>query len=1782
MLQQQKSSWAQYNSPQQQRQYSSPSSPSIRSDQISRQDEIDEQWDVIVEDNFVKRVGSNQNQRFESDFTVQDQDKRNILHQTALRQDSKILELLIQDYQNLLKDNKKQERSKMQRKISQIKNNENEDEEVIEIDFDCEDYKFSEIQDQVKKYVQQPDIFGCTPIQICCFLNDSKQHQNRQQCLKILIDNGSNVNEVNPHNQWRPLHWCSFYGDEASVKLLLQNKAFSFLCDNNGLYPMDLAGKNSHTQVLEILIENMVILLKECQLFWIGELKGKNEVEYIEFQEICSKYEAELQNPLLYTKILFWCCRSKFNKFIKTILQKLPRIYIMFPIKSLDSQTCLHACCFSSNAEALKMIVKFEILDLSMMKPDPGQSKKQLKREKRREGFHFKILSNYLEYISKNDVSGINLLLERKDTSIYKERYYHELQRYLLQDQIYKYELARVNYMLLNLKDQKADKLFYDQTKQTFCRNVLNINVKDNHGNTPLHLASLNGDQNIIKFLLNKFADPEAENNEFFRAKQLTRDFTTQLYYDGLIKKQKYMISQAQLLRSIELIFQKHKQKRLKTITNFEDQYNLTENIQQKSKYYKLQLKIKIKGKQKSKKKLQTISQIDQSESAKITDLRTSNAKENSKLIQKPKKTKKVTNKVIPLNLQPQNQNKKSKSSYDHYEQLILFSSQLFVPDIVLKFDQSVKVNLIDYFQMKKSFQLGDQKKLIEQQINFQIDLLQKAEFEIYMMFSFTSEDYIYIMLRIKEEKLERLAEEMEMQIKLIDSFDLEQFKMKQRNKFEPFRSSQRQKIVYEHLLKSINIESLMKSKLVDSCYAMHTSGGIQIVKKEWQQLLFGFIPQPICQIKDYLSEGRGRNFTSLTTMRLYFGEQISFFFAWISYLTCISLIIAIPGLILQIYVILYDFHSEILPYWVLVVTIWSTVQTELWKRKTSEINTRWGCIDQMLQVESSYYEGPLKNKFSGDEEINNITKKLTKHQQITKLAAYFVFFLILLAIFLLGSFGIVYGIDILRIEVKSYKGVVFLLGALQAIAIQILNILFHYFSKWYADQENHKFELSYEKSLIYKNVFFRFINSYMPLMYIIVSSNDYNLEDIFYFLIPLVLVKKAYYILIDFLIPALIIRTKIKMYFSKVKEVSSDQLQFRKQKGKSLYFLDEIEQFWAYNEFNNNKMSQAQRSSQDNSIEVAFLESASRTVLKVESEEILEEKLQEQTQNPKLVYQPFETKIDTDAIELNSFKDEFGGTLDYFMEAVTDYGYFILFSAAFPIGPFIGIILNIVEIQMKLYKLIYMTKRIKSERMPGIGQWLNILEFLSAIGVFTNYVLLYFKQRNATLKMFTNDIDQIIQNDLELWYFISFVIAVTLIKILVRQLIPDRPEWVIEEIDKINNRELVEQQEKAKQKLRDMEKHFKELRDENTKLKKEQADLEQVTEVKIKSLDAEINKLEQQFQNISRFKKIDKLIITEYDMIVLNVLKNRYYQFDNIMLTKRLLQFLEAKSCIIQICQECGKTPAILECLECQENFCAQCYYKVHTVIQQMKHNVKLKVKKNEILEQIELNVVQDDKYQKVGVSEQSKLLKQQIGIALPKRNWKKIEYFFIPLQLQSGQPKLNELYNQFGDFYLKSSGLEFRDFKIFIEKILPVKDVLIAEDPTLRLEDKIFLNRIAFQLFRKKKHSAEIQQFLKQCTILQSGQLEQRIFMFFDFIDINEDDQISKSELEGLFLTSFVQDLRTNKRVYEMIDQFFPNNVQVRIKRDISQDFFNKVTRSDEFRTFLEALLQVQGVKC
>lgn len=101
--------------------------------------------------------------------------------------------------------------------------------------------------------------------------------------------------------------------------------------------------------------------------------------------------------------------------------------------------------------------------------------------------------------------------------------------------------------------------------------------------------------------------------------------------------------------------------------------------------------------------------------------------------------------------------------------------------------------------------------------------------------------------------------------------------------------------------------------------------------------------------MNEYLLSIDSHNFSSLTIIRQYFGEKIAFLFAWRSFITCLYFFIAIPGLALQIYIIITGKYSHwLLPIWVFYSTILNTVIVELWKRKRCEINYRWGSLDEL------------------------------------------------------------------------------------------------------------------------------------------------------------------------------------------------------------------------------------------------------------------------------------------------------------------------------------------------------------------------------------------------------------------------------------------------------------------------------------------------------------------------------------------------------------------------------------------------------------------------------------------------------------------------------------------------------------------------------------------------------------------------------------------------------------------------------------------------------------------
>ena len=118
--------------------------------------------------------------------------------------------------------------------------------------------------------------------------------------------------------------------------------------------------------------------------------------------------------------------------------------------------------------------------------------------------------------------------------------------------------------------------------------------------------------------------------------------------------------------------------------------------------------------------------------------------------------------------------------------------------------------------------------------------------------------------------------------------------------------------------------------------------------------------------------------------------------------------------------------------------------------------------------------------------------------------------------------------------------------------------------------------------------------------------------------------------------------------------------------------------------------------------------------------------------------------------------------------------------------GPAIALLANIIEIKMKIFSFLYVYKRPTCERCSGIGEWLNVIEGMSMVSVFTNFALLYLKQRQATLSSLydysaptTVTLKASTSIDYSIWLFILSIVVLIVLKMFFAWIIPDIPEWV-------------------------------------------------------------------------------------------------------------------------------------------------------------------------------------------------------------------------------------------------------------------------------------------------------------------------------------------------------------------------------------------------------------------
>ena len=132
----------------------------------------------------------------------------------------------------------------------------------------CLQLKLSIIKDLIpkltSKYVNQLDKYGNSPLILACKYNiTSKDSNDREKILDILLKNGADIHCIEPINGWTALHWCCFNGDLPCVKLLISNGSNFFLPSKFGFFTIDLAGKKLFYELVSFLIKTATSYLQK-------------------------------------------------------------------------------------------------------------------------------------------------------------------------------------------------------------------------------------------------------------------------------------------------------------------------------------------------------------------------------------------------------------------------------------------------------------------------------------------------------------------------------------------------------------------------------------------------------------------------------------------------------------------------------------------------------------------------------------------------------------------------------------------------------------------------------------------------------------------------------------------------------------------------------------------------------------------------------------------------------------------------------------------------------------------------------------------------------------------------------------------------------------------------------------------------------------------------------------------------------------------------------------------------------------------------------------------------------------------------------------------------------------------------------------------------------------------------------------------------------------------------------------------------------------------------------
>uniref|UniRef100_G3X1X3 Anoctamin n=1 Tax=Sarcophilus harrisii TaxID=9305 RepID=G3X1X3_SARHA len=272
-------------------------------------------------------------------------------------------------------------------------------------------------------------------------------------------------------------------------------------------------------------------------------------------------------------------------------------------------------------------------------------------------------------------------------------------------------------------------------------------------------------------------------------------------------------------------------------------------------------------------------------------------------------------------------------------------------------------------------------------------------------------------------------------------------------------------------------LRRLLTSGLVTQFFPLHDNEALKKLESRWYNR-FKLKYQPLDDI------------------RVYFGETIALYFAFLEYFTFALIPMALIGLPY------YVFDWEDYDKYVIFASfnlIWSTVILEVWKRGCALMTYRWGTLLMKRQFEEPRpgFHGVLGvNPVTGREEPLYSSFKRQLRIYLVSLP-----FVCLCLYFSLYVMMLYFDLEAWAQDLHRDSSVpeltnvlLFVPSIIYAIVIEIMNRLYRFAAEFLTSWENHRLESAYQNHLVLKVLVFNFLNCFASLFYIAFVMKDMKL----------------------------------------------------------------------------------------------------------------------------------------------------------------------------------------------------------------------------------------------------------------------------------------------------------------------------------------------------------------------------------------------------------------------------------------------------------------------------------------------------------------------------------------------------------------------------------------------------------------------------------------------------------------------------------------------------------------